>query len=70
MYRISFTARKLHKLIQNTSTISSTHQPPHRIKYLPACAAAELIITGVEATNLTGAPRPVLVPGPTTKAPV
>lgn len=35
-----------------------------------ACAAAELIKTGVGAINLTGAPRPVLAPGPTTKAPV
>lgn len=35
-----------------------------------ACAAAELIKTGVGAINRTGAPRPVLAPGPTTKAPV
>lgn len=83
MYGISFTTRKHHRWIQNTSTISNTNEPTLLLRfsteveetsmqdqYLPACAAAELIITGVEATNLTGAPRPVLAPGPTTKAPV
>lgn len=44
--------------------------PPAAAAAAAACAAAELIKTGVGAINRTGVPRPVLAPGPTTKAPV
>lgn len=44
--------------------------PPAAAAAAAACAAVELIKTGVGAINRTGAPRPVLAPGPTTKAPV
>ena len=53
-----------------SQTTPEKYYPLKHQLYLPACAAAELIKTGVGAINRTGAPRPVLAPGPTTKAPV